>query len=64
MSMQRREHSGAFRPSELVLFSNVLDRLNAQKLDELDRQTMAQRVVANYIAGIRNEDELVEASRP
>jgi hypothetical protein len=45
------------------MFAKVLDRLDVKDLGESDRQAMAQRVIANYMAGIKDEDELVELSR-
>jgi hypothetical protein len=60
---QRKEHEGAFQPSELTLFGSVLERLRSKELKERDQQDLAQRIMANYMAGIRDEDELVEVSR-
>ena len=64
MRMQQgREHKGTFGPAELVMFAKVLDRLDIREFGEFDRQAMAHRVIANYMAGITDEDELVELSR-
>jgi hypothetical protein len=62
-AQQSKNHRGAFGPAELVMFAKVLDRLDIKDLGESDRQAMAQRVIANYMAGIKDEDELVELSR-
>lgn len=58
-----REQRGVFGPEELALFNRVLKTLESDYLDKASRSSMAQRVMANYMAGIRDETELVEASR-
>lgn len=58
-----RSQDGAFRPSELGLFSRVMERLKSKDLGDASQQELAQRVMANYMAGLTDEDELVEASR-
>jgi hypothetical protein len=64
MPAQARHHEGGtFEPSELDLFGRVLKRLRSHELTEDQRQDLAQRVMANYMAGIIDEDELVELSR-
>jgi hypothetical protein len=59
----RHQDGGTFEPSELDLFGRVLKKLNSQELTEVQRQVMALRVMANYMAGITDEDELFELSR-
>lgn len=57
------DHLGTFGPAELDLFDRVLAKLKVNELAEQDREPLAQRVMANYMAGITDEDELVSLSR-
>lgn len=63
LDIRHRQQRGVFGPSELNLFKRVLTRLDSDQLDEVARSSMAQRVMANYMAGISDENELVETSR-
>lgn len=58
-----RHHHGAFQPSELDLLERVLKKLGTEGLSQDVRQTTAQRVMANYMAGVTDEDELVSISK-
>jgi hypothetical protein len=60
--VDHRRH-GVFGPTELDLFERVLAKLGCDQRDEATRSSLAQRVMANYMAGIRDESELVETSR-
>lgn len=57
------KHDGAFRPSEVDLLARVLDKLNVKDMDEAKREALAQGVMANYMAGITDEDDLISLSR-
>ncbi len=57
------DHSGTFGPAELDLFDRVLAKLKVNELTEQDREPLEQRVMANYMAGITDEDELASLSR-
>jgi hypothetical protein len=63
LDVNHRRHGGVFGPTELDLFERVLAKLGWDKLGEPTRSSMAQRVMANYMAGIKDESELVETSR-
>lgn len=58
-----RSRSGAFGPGQLQLLGRVLKRIGGDDLDDADRQAMAQRVMANYMAGFTDEDELITVSK-
>ena len=58
-----RVAGGAFQPMELQMFGRILARLKCNELASTKREDLAQRVMANYMAGITDEDELVEVSR-
>jgi len=58
-----RKCNGAFHPAELDLLGRVLKRLRSGELDEAGRGALARRVMANYMAGIADEDELVTVSK-
>jgi hypothetical protein len=53
---------GTFNPAELDLFDRVLARLRVNDLSA-NREILAQRVMANYMVGITDEDELISLSR-
>jgi hypothetical protein len=63
LDVNHRRRSGVFGPTELDLFERVLAKLGCDQRDEATRSSMVQRVMANYMAGIRDESELVETSR-
>lgn len=63
LDVNHGRHSGVFGPTELDLFERVLAKLGCKQLSEAARSSMAQRVMANYMAGISDESELVEISR-
>ncbi|MBZ9965856.1 hypothetical protein [Mesorhizobium sp. BR1-1-2] len=60
---QKAEDAGVFDPSEVALLGRVFDRLNIARQSPQQREALASRIVANYMAGLRDEEELVEASR-
>jgi hypothetical protein len=59
----RRQESGVFNPADLDLIDRVLKKLRSDELGEEKRRHLVQRVMANYMAGMTDEDELVEFSR-
>lgn len=60
---RKAEDSGIFDPAEMALLSRVFDRLKAAGQSEHERETIASRILANYMAGVADEDELVSVSR-
>ena len=58
-----RKEAGTFVPDEVDLICRVLKRLSVEKLERHKREALAQRVMANYMAGITDEDDLVSWSK-
>lgn len=58
-----RLSKGAFTPEEVSFLSRVLQLSAGANETEEQRERRALRVIANYIAGIRDERELIELSR-
>ncbi|PAP94431.1 hypothetical protein [Mesorhizobium wenxiniae] len=59
----RAEDSGVFNPSELALLGRVFDRLKIDGQSEQQRESLASRIIANYMAGVVDEEELLSASK-
>lgn len=57
------EGAGAFRPSELALLGRVFDRLKVEARSAKQREALASRIIANYMAGVTDEEELLSTSR-
>jgi hypothetical protein len=57
------EHGGAFKPAELALFDRVLGKLEEPDVSEAGRRALASRIIASYMAGITDEDELLSVAR-
>ncbi|RWO83192.1 MAG: hypothetical protein EOS18_06265 [Mesorhizobium sp.] len=55
---------GVFSASEVATLGRVFDRLKREGDSEQLREALASRILANYTAGITDEDELVLASKP
>jgi hypothetical protein len=60
---QRAEDAGIFDPAELALLARVYDRLRYDEQTADQRQVLASRIIANFMAGITDENELVSLSR-
>ncbi|MER8614657.1 hypothetical protein [Mesorhizobium sp. M0435] len=60
---RKAENAGVFRPSEMALLGRVFDRLKVDAQTEHQRQALASRIIANYMAGLVDEEELLSASR-
>ncbi|SJM31873.1 conserved hypothetical protein [Mesorhizobium delmotii] len=60
---RQAERAGVFLPSELALLGRVFDRLKVEAQSEKQREALASRIMANYMAGVREEEELLSASR-
>ncbi len=52
---------GIFSASEVATLGRVFDRLKREGASEHLREALASRILANYTAGITDEDELVSA---
>lgn len=55
--------SGLYLPSEVELLGRVFDKLVDPDMDTSQREALASRVIANYMAGIKDEDELASLSK-
>ncbi|MDX8500646.1 hypothetical protein RFM99_19770 [Mesorhizobium sp. VK4C] len=60
---QKAVEAGIFDSSEVALLGRVFDRLKEEHQSRQRREALASRVIANYQAGIRDEDELVSVSK-
>lgn len=58
------ERAGVFTPSEIALLARVFDRLKVNARSDDQREALAFRIIANYVAGVEDEDALVLASKP
>ncbi|MER8441364.1 hypothetical protein NKH36_33715 [Mesorhizobium sp. M1312] len=61
---RQAERAGVvFRPFEVALLGRVFDRLKVGVQSDNQREALASRIIANYLAGVRGEEELLSASR-
>lgn len=60
---RRAREAGALKPAELDLLQRVFEQLRLAGQTEEAREAIASRVIANYMAGVTDEDELVSLSR-
>ncbi|AZO53517.1 MAG: hypothetical protein EOS78_02495 [Mesorhizobium sp.] len=60
---KKAQEAGRFTPEEVALLGRVFDRLKMG--DDLgpQRETLASRIIANYMAGVVDEEELLSVSR-
>ncbi|AZO47866.1 MAG: hypothetical protein EOS58_18010 [Mesorhizobium sp.] len=60
---RKAQDAGIFDPSELALLARVFERLKLES-DSPDRlEGLASRILANYMAGIADEEELLSLSK-
>ncbi|CAH2408007.1 conserved hypothetical protein [Mesorhizobium escarrei] len=60
---RKAKEAGVFGASEVATLGRVFDRLKREGDSEHLREALASRILANYTAGITDEDELVSASK-
>jgi len=60
---RRATEVGIFDPAELALLGRVFDKLKVDDQSTDARDAIASRVIANYMAGVVDEDELVSLSK-
>lgn len=60
---RKAEAAAVFAPSELALLGRVFDRLKVDEKSEQEREALASRIIANYMAGVVDEQELFSVSR-
>lgn len=64
MPMQTKANeAGIFNPSEVALLGRVFEHLRLDNQSPEARDAIASRIIANYMAGIKDEAELVSLSR-
>ncbi|RWL49116.1 hypothetical protein EN852_034095 [Mesorhizobium sp. M2E.F.Ca.ET.209.01.1.1] len=64
MPIYKRAHeAGVFSSSDVALLGRVFDKLKNEYKSPERREALASRLMANYLAGIRDEDELLMASK-
>ncbi|MBZ9677922.1 hypothetical protein [Mesorhizobium sp. ES1-1] len=60
---RKATEAGILQPSELALLGRVFDQLRLDGQAEDTRDAIASRIIANYMAGVVDEAELVSLSR-
>ncbi|PBB52540.1 MULTISPECIES: hypothetical protein [Mesorhizobium] len=60
---RKAEAAAVFNPSELALLGRVFDRLKVDGKSEQQLEALASRIIANYMAGVVDEEELLSASK-
>ena len=60
---KRAKEAGVFSSSDLALLGRVFDKLKNEHQSPERREMLASRLLANYLAGLRDEDELLAASK-
>ena len=60
---KKATEAGIFDPSEVALLGRVFERLRLDNQSPEARDAIASRIIANYMAGIKDEAELVSLSK-
>ncbi|MBZ9747829.1 hypothetical protein LB516_21555 [Mesorhizobium sp. CO1-1-7] len=60
---QKVTEAGVFDSSEVALIGRVFEKLKTGGQSPEHREALASRIIANYQAGIRDEEELVAVSK-
>jgi hypothetical protein len=60
---RKATEAGIFSASELALLMRVFEQTRMPAETEAEREARASRIIANYMAGIRDEAELASLSR-
>jgi len=55
--------AGILEPSELALLGRVFEHLKLDQQSTDEREALASRIIANYMAGVNDESELIALSR-
>ncbi|TIT23720.1 MAG: hypothetical protein E5W70_07055 [Mesorhizobium sp.] len=58
---RKAQTAGIFNPSELALLGRVFDGLKGDCQSE--HEALASRIIANYMAGVMDEAELITTSK-
>ena len=60
---QIAKEAGIFSSSDVALLGRVFDKLKNEHQSPERREALASRLMANYLAGIRDEEELLAVSK-
>ncbi|QND61491.1 hypothetical protein [Mesorhizobium huakuii] len=60
---KKATEAGIFDPSEVALLGRVFEHLRLDNQSPEARDAIASRIIANYMAGIQDEAELVSLSK-
>ncbi|QIA23779.1 hypothetical protein [Mesorhizobium sp. AA22] len=60
---RKAKEAGVFSSSEVALLGRVFERLTIEGQSPQRREAIASRIIANYQAGITDEEELFSASK-
>ncbi|MBZ9758147.1 hypothetical protein LB524_22925 [Mesorhizobium sp. ESP6-5] len=60
---QKATEAGVFESSEVALIGRVFEKLKTEGQSPEHRRALASRIIANYQAGIRDEEELMAVSK-
>lgn len=60
---QKAQEAGIFEPAELEFLARVFDRLKYEDQTADQLEALASRILANFMASIEGEEELVSLSR-
>ncbi|WP_425463408.1 hypothetical protein [Mesorhizobium intechi] len=60
---RKATEAGIFNATELALFGRVFDKLKLEHPSPDTLEMIASRIIANYMAGIKDEAELVSLSK-
>ncbi|MDX8528934.1 hypothetical protein RFM68_31140 [Mesorhizobium sp. MSK_1335] len=59
----KAKEAGVFDSAVVALLGRVFEKLKSEAQSPERREALASRVIANYQAGIRDEEELASASK-
>ncbi|CDX21329.1 conserved hypothetical protein [Mesorhizobium plurifarium] len=60
---KQAKEAGIFSSSDVALLGRVFDKLKSENQSPERREALASRLLANYLAGLRDENELLAASK-
>ncbi|CDX37781.1 conserved hypothetical protein [Mesorhizobium sp. ORS 3359] len=60
---KKAKEAGVFSSSDIALLGRVFDKLKNEHQSPERREALASRLMANYLAGLRDEDELLAVSK-
>ena len=60
---RKADEAGVFDPYELALLDRVFEQLKLENCCVFQNEALASRILANYVAGVADEAELVFLSR-